>query len=83
MRRDIARRVERLEQRAWISNEPERTIFLCFGDDYSANHAKSGKLEWNRVPDETHTEFKDRIVADLKAARVAPPFAVMLFNFDS
>ena len=83
MRRDIPRRLERLEQRAGISNEPERTIFLSFGDDYSANHAKSGQREWQRRPHERQTEFEDRVVTDLKAAHVRPPFMVVLFNLDS
>jgi hypothetical protein len=84
MRRELARRIERLEQRAAINADPPpRNIFLCFTDDQAANHAKSGAREWQRWPDEEQLEFEDRIVADLKAARVTPPFAVMLFNFDS
>jgi hypothetical protein len=84
MRRDIARRIERLEQRAGINADPPpANIFLCFTDDQTANHATSGEREWQRRPDEEQLEFEDRIVADLKAAHDTPPFAVMLFNFDS
>jgi hypothetical protein len=81
MRRNIARRVERLELRGGIvAGPPSPNIFLCFGDDYTAVQAKSGEREWNRNPDEDHEQFKDRIIADLKAAHDTPPFAVMLFN---
>jgi hypothetical protein len=80
MRRDIARRVERLELRTKTSGDPPRNIFLYFGDDYSAIHAQSGQHEWQRRPHEQQTEFEDRIVADLKAAHGKPPFMVMLFG---
>ena len=81
MRRDVSRRVERLELRAGIvAGPPPPNIFLCFTDPYSATHAKSGQREWNRMPDETHKEFEARIVADLTAAHDRPPFAVFLFG---
>jgi hypothetical protein len=80
MRRNIARRVERLELRAKMPADPPRNIFLCFGDDYSAIHAQSGQREWHRGPEEQPAEFEARIVADLKAAHGKPPFMVMLFG---
>jgi hypothetical protein len=74
MRRDISRRIERLEQRAAsVAGPPPPNIFLCFGDDYTSVHAKSGQREWNRKPDEDHEQFKDRIIADLKEAHEASP----------
>ena len=80
MRRDI-RRLERLEQRAEMNADPPPpNIFLCFTDDQAANHAKSGEREWQRWPNEEQAEFEARIVADLKAAHVRPPFMVMLFD---
>jgi hypothetical protein len=84
MRRELPRRIERLEQRARIvAGPPPPDIFLCFGDDYTAVQAKSGQREWNRKPDEDHEQFKDRIIADLKTAHDAPPHAVLLFNLES
>lgn len=78
--RSLHRRLARLEAKSGISAEPERTIFLCVGDDHSANHAISGQGEWNRGPDEDHEQFQARIAADLRAAHDTP--AVMLFNLE-
>jgi His-Xaa-Ser system protein HxsD len=56
MRRDIARRVERLEQRVGISADPPQpNIFLVFSDSETANHATSGAHEWQRRPHEQLT----------------------------
>lgn len=78
MRRDIARRIERLEQRSGINADPPPpSVFLCFADDQAASHATSGAHEWQRRPHEQQTEFEARIVADLKAAQGTPPFIVM------
>ncbi len=80
MRREICRRIKRLELSAGIIAAPRpRNIFLCFTDDQAANHAKSGAHEWQRRPNEEQAEFEDRILADLKAAHARPPFMVMLF----
>jgi hypothetical protein len=81
MRRDISRRIERLELRVGISADPPPpNIFLCFTDDQAANHAKSGAREWQRWPDEEQAEFETRIIADLKAAHGRQTFMVMLFD---
>jgi hypothetical protein len=50
MRRDILRRIERLEQVAGITAKPLPIIFFHFID--GANHAKSDGLEWHREPEE-------------------------------
>jgi hypothetical protein len=64
MRRDICRRIERLEQQAGISAVPN--IFLCLVD--GGDQAESDGLTWQREPGEVQTDFETRIIADLTSA---------------
>lgn len=76
MRRDICKRIERLEQQAGITETPPPNVFLCFADPETANHAQSGNRAWDRQPGEQGKEFEARILSELDMAGCKPPFVV-------
>jgi hypothetical protein len=78
MRRDISRRIERLEEVAGITAKPLPIVLFYFGD--GANHAKSDGREWHRRPNEEQTEFEARIVSDPALADRRRGFVVWLFD---
>lgn len=83
MRRDIWRRIERLEQAAGTSTKPLPDLFFHFTDKQTSTNAIRGwsdGRDWQREPDEAEDNFKARVVGDLEVAHVRPPFLVMLFD---
>jgi hypothetical protein len=73
MRRDISRRIERLEQTAGTSANQLPILFFHFTKDKTtsaANRAECNGRGWQREPGEGPEDFKARVVADLKPADV-------------
>ena len=82
MRRNISRRIERLEQRAGFCAKPPPNFFLFFVNerDSSPIRAELDGLTWKRTPGEGEEAFKDRILADLNAGGYKPPFLIKMFD---
>ncbi len=81
MRRDIWRRIERLEQAAGTSTKPLPDLFFHFTDKQTSTNAIRGwsnGREWRREPAEAEDNFKARVVGDLTVAGHRPPFLVFL-----
>jgi hypothetical protein len=79
MRRDISRRVERLEQAAGNSAKPLPILFFHFTKNKTtsaANRAESNGRKWQREHGEEAEDFQARVVADLTPA----DFVVWLFD---
>jgi hypothetical protein len=79
MRRDISRRIERLEQTAGTSANPLPILFFHFTKNKTtsaANRAESNGRKWQREPGEGAEDFQARVVADLTPA----DFVVWLFD---
>ena len=68
MRRDIPRRLERLELRAGISADPPPNIKLIFAEPWNRAWDRAGQvgggLEWNRLPDKSFEAFEQRVDAE-------------------
>ena len=82
MRRDIARRIDRLEARAGISADPPPKVFVLFpttdaGVASQPNH-RYGQT-WQQQPDEEPEIYHDRIAAQLMAEGESLPFLALVF----
>jgi hypothetical protein len=78
MRRDVHRRIEKLEQQAGLGAKPLPIVFFYFSD--GANHAKTDGLEWHRRPNEEKAAFESRILGDPAFADHRQGFVVWLFD---
>jgi hypothetical protein len=81
MRRDIPRRIERLEQAAGVGEKPLPNLFFHFTDKQASTtaiRAEANGLAWQQEPDEAEKDFQDRVVGDLRSAGHKPPFLVIL-----
>jgi hypothetical protein len=74
MRRDVSKRIERLEQEAGITATPPPNVFFYFADP--GDHAQFGDRVWDRKQGEQGKEFEARILAELETAGCKPPFVV-------
>ena len=82
MRRNISRRIERLEQRAGLlANEPLKFfVFFVSEWDSSPVRAEFDGLAWKRAAGEEEEAFEARILADLDAGGYRPPFLIKMFD---
>jgi hypothetical protein len=81
MRREISRRIERLEQTAGTSAKPLPNLFFHFTDKQTSTdaiRAEANGLAWQREPDEAQEDFQARVLGDLAKAGDKPPFLVFL-----
>ncbi len=81
MRRDVHRRIEKLEQQAGLGAKPLPNLFFHFTDKQTSTNAIrawSDGRDWQREPDEAEDNFKARVVGDLPVAGHSPPFLVFL-----
>jgi hypothetical protein len=77
MRRDISRRIKRLEQTAGIGVAPLPIVFMSFG---IGNHAEYDGRKWHRRTDEGEAQFHVRIAADLASVDPRLGIAVWLYQ---
>jgi hypothetical protein len=73
MRRDILRRIERVEQRAGISDTPPPIVILKFANPGDECHrALVNDREYHREPYETEEQFERRVFADMRERNEQP-----------
>jgi hypothetical protein len=80
VRREVSRRIQRLEKEAGINPTPIPNIFLHFigKKDAVPNYAEAKGLKWERQNAETDAAFKARIISDLTSRGHKPPFLVYM-----